>query len=153
MSQPPFHPSDDTAAQARDWLLRLASGVIDDAALQSFEHWLASPEHRRAFEYERVLWRSLGPAPAPPLQRTGLRRRGGLVAVATLALLACVLMGPEMLLQLRADHRAGTATRHLLLPDGSEAVLDAGAAIAVHFDAHLRRVELLQGRACRRLCS
>lgn len=147
MSQPPHHVSDDIAVQARDWLLRLASGVIDDVGMQDFEQWLALPGHRHTFEYERVLWRSLGPPPAPLAQRGGVRRRRGLVAVAAVALLACVLMGPQLLLQLRADHRAGVSTQQVMLPDGSQAVLDAGAAIALHFDAHTRRIELLRGRA------
>ena len=120
------HPDldmDDHAGQARDWVLALASGTLDDAGMQAFERWLAQPGHRLAFERERVLWRSLGPAPP--------RRRAR----------------PPRLLQLRADHRSGITIAHLQLPDGSRAVLDADSAIALHFDAGQRRVELLRGRA------
>ncbi|MBD9367312.1 FecR domain-containing protein [Xanthomonas sp. XNM01] len=142
------HPDldmDDHAGQARDWVLALASGTLDDAGMQAFERWLAQPGHRLAFERERVLWRSLGPAPAAGRPRR--RRRTALLAAAAVAVLACVAAMPGLLLQLRADHRSGNTIAHLQLPDGSRAVLDADSAIALHFDAGQRRVELLRGRA------
>lgn len=143
-------PEDPRVQQARDWVLRLASGTMDEQELARFEQWLQLPGHRRAFEYERQLWRSLGAPPrttvlAQPRPRRLPRRR--FAAFAAVAALACVLFGPELSLRLRADHRAAVSVREVTLPDGSRAVLDAGAAIAVHYAGDARRIELLRGRA------
>lgn len=145
------HPSDSpTAQQARDWVLRLASGTMNEQDMQAFEQWLLLPGHRHAFERERVLWRSLAARPQTsvlvqrPVQR--LRRRG-LAALAMLLLFCGVMSAPELALRMRADYRADVAIRHVSLPDGSTAVLDAGAAIAVHYGDATRRIELLRGRA------
>lgn len=115
--------------------------------MEDFERWLAVPGHRRAFEYERQLWRVLGPPAvedAPSAPRPGHRRaRLGLAAAAALALL---WVSPEAWLRLRADHRTGTAIATVALPDGSAAVLDADTAIAVDYSDTQRTVRLLRGR-------
>lgn len=141
---------DPVAEQARAWIARLASGGMDDARMQAFEQWLAQPEHRRAFEHERRLWRSLGPPPplssaAPRALRP--RRRRLHWAMATAAALALLVAWPDAWLRLQADHRSDHRVQSVQLPDGSRAVLDADSAIAVHFDDHARRIELLRGRA------
>lgn len=143
-------PETPVAQQARDWLLRLASGTMGGPDMQAFEQWLLLPGHRHAFEQQRVLWRSLGARPQTsvvlqrPVRRT---QRRWSAAVAVLMLFCAVMSAPELALRLRADHRADVAIRHVSLPDGSTAVLDAGAAIAVHYGEATRRIELLRGRA------
>ena len=147
---PPCPPADDSVlGHARDWVLRLASGTLDEQGMQQFERWLEMPGHRRAFEHERLLWRSLGARPqtsvvAIPAQRATRRR---LIVVAAVAALGCLLFGPQLLLRAQADHRAAAGIARVVLPDGSKAVLDAGSAIAVYYSGHARRVELLSGRA------
>lgn len=146
-SVPPENP---VAQQARDWVLRLASGTMGEPDMQAFEQWLLQPGHRHAFEHERVLWRSLAARPQTTVlvqrpQRHAQRR--WLAAVAVLALFCGVMSAPELALRMRADHRADVAIQHVRLPDGSTAVLDAGAAIAVHYGEATRRIELLRGRA------
>ena len=144
-------PSENPVAQqARDWLLRLASGTMGEPDMQAFEQWLRLPGHRHAFEHERVLWRSVAARPQTTVvvQRTARHvQRRWLAAVAVLALFCGVMSAPELALRMRADHRADVAIQHVRLPDGSTAVLDAGAAIAVHYGQATRRIELLRGRA------
>lgn len=146
----PTSPAPDAALaeQARDWIAWLAAGELSDARMQAFEDWLAQPGHRRAFEYERQVWRSLGPrpasAPAGALRRRPRHLRWAMAAAAVVALL---VVWPDAWLRLQADHRSQQFVQDVRLPDGSRAVLDADSAIAVHFDAHARQVELLRGRA------
>lgn len=152
MSPPHSFPSPDDpiAEQARAWLLRLASGSMDEQEMQLFEQWLVPSRHRSAFEYERTLWRSLGARPGTTVVAQPRRQRLPrlrFAALAAVAMLACMLLAPELLLRIRADHQANAGVAHVSLPDGSRAVLDAGAAIAVHYSDNLRRIELLQGRA------
>ncbi|WP_422504884.1 FecR family protein [Stenotrophomonas sp. GZD-301] len=148
---PPSSAPTPVAEQARAWIAWLASGAADDPVrMQAFEYWLAEPGHRRAFEYERQLWRSMGPRPpvAAPVEVHAPRRRRRLrVGVAAAAVLALAWSAPEAWLQLRSDHRTGTATETVALPDGSRAVLDADSAIAIRFDGRRRQVDLLRGRA------
>jgi ferric-dicitrate binding protein FerR (iron transport regulator) len=148
MSPPNMLPAandDALAEQARGWIAWLASGDISDARMQAFERWLQQPGHRRAFEHERALWRSVGPRPQAGRSRRRPRRlRWAMAAAAALAMLVA---WPEAWLRLQADHRSTHVVQDVLLPDGSRAVLDADSAIAVHFDAHARQVELLRGRA------
>lgn len=151
MSPPSSSPPPDSPAaqQARDWLLRLASGAMSEQDMQTFEQWLLLPGHRHAFEHERVLWRSLAARPQTSVVVRPARRvqRRRLAALAMLALFCGVMTAPELALRMRADHRADVAIQHVRLPDGSTAVLDAGAAIAVHYGEATRRIELLRGRA------
>lgn len=151
MSPPttPRSTADDAVAeQARDWIVCLASGDISDARMDAFERWLAEPAHRRSFEHERMLWRSVGPRPAAIERRQAARRPRRLRwAMATAAGLAVLVAWPDAWLRLQADHRSDHRVQDVHLPDGSRAVLDADSAIAVHFDDQRRRVELLQGRA------
>lgn len=152
MSPPSSSPTPDSPAaqQARDWLLRLASGNMNEQDMQTFEQWLLLPGHRHAFEHQRVLWRSLAARPQTCVlvQRPARRlQRRRLAAVAVLALFCGVMSAPELALRMRADHRADVAIQHVRLPDGSTTVLDAGAAIAVHYGEATRRIELLRGRA------
>ena len=140
------------AEQAHVWITRLASGRIDQAQLDAFEHWLAQPGHRRVFEYERQLWRSVGPHRQPGSAQPGPapRRRRRLwqrVGVATAAVLTLAVLLPEASLRWQADHRSGATLAAVTLPDGSHAVLDADSAIALHYSGGQRRVELLRGQA------
>jgi transmembrane sensor len=140
--------TDPPAEQARAWIAWLASGAVDEQRMQAFEHWLTVPGHRRAFEYERQLWRVLGPAgpdearaPRRPVYR---RMKQALAAAAVLAL---VWVAPDAWLRVQADHRTGSSVATVALPDGSAAVLDADSAIAVDYSAAQRAVRLLRGRA------
>lgn len=143
---------------ARDWIARLASGDISEAELVAYRRWATDPAHEAVFQHELALWRSLGaigdrlaprekPAPAAPAVLPKSRRRWGHAGGAIAACIAIMLVAPDAMLLVRADHRTDVAVQSIALPDGSRAVLDAGSAIALHFDGTQRRVDLLKGRA------
>lgn len=132
------------AEQAQAWIAWLASGAVDEPRMQEFERWLLAPGHRRAFEFERQLWRAVGEAPARAVRP---RRRGVRIGMAVAAALALVWVAPEAWLRLRADHVTATEVTTIALPDGSRAVLDAGSAISVDYDDTQRNIRLLRGRA------
>lgn len=160
-------PSDRSplAEQAEHWVVRLASGAITPREMAIFEAWLArSPDHRAAFDRERALWQSLegheaafASAPPSPRRRSPrgswgrswVRRHPVWTGFATVAAsLALVLAVPDAMMHLHADAMADVGqVRTLALPDGSTAMLDSGAAVAVRFDAAERRIELLRGAA------
>lgn len=57
MDEPDKRPDIDRriALDARDWIVRLTSGNVSDVDLQRFKAWRdRSPDHKRAFERERV---------------------------------------------------------------------------------------------------
>lgn len=154
-------PADKTllAEQAEYWVVRLASGDVTDEELSAFKTWLAVvPAHRAAFDRARGLWKVLEGQEAAFVSRMagqrrrdrpawirGATRRGGLAAIA--AATALVLLGPVALTHIEADHIAAIGQIQTVpLPDGSIAMLDSGAAIAVRFSSEERRIRLLRGR-------
>jgi transmembrane sensor len=142
---PPSPPhSDLLAEQAQAWIAWLASGAVDEPRMREFERWLSAPGHRRAFEFERQLWRAVGEAPAQPMRP---RLRVARIAMALAAAVALVWVAPDAWLRLRADYVTTSDVATVALPDGSRAVLDAGSAIAVDYDDAQRTIRLLRGRA------
>jgi transmembrane sensor len=142
---PPLPPHPDLLAeQAQAWIAWLASGAVDEPRMQEFERWLSAPGHRRAFEFERQLWRAVGEPPAAAAPR---RRRFARIGLALAAALALVWVAPDAWLRLRADHLTTHEVTTVALPDGSRAVLDADSAIAVDYDDTQRSIRLLRGRA------
>lgn len=158
--------------EARDWIMRLASGDITEAEMAAYHRWASVPLHKAIFAHELALWRSLDAVgdrlapsePAPEFQsepaakvtelpppriplapRIPLIRRMAQAGMAA-AVIALFLAGPEAMLRLQADYRTDLATRSLTLPDGSRAVLDADSAIAVEYSGSERRIALLRGR-------
>lgn len=145
--------------RAAHWVVRLASGAMDAAEMTQFKEWHAlSGAHRAAFDRERRLWQSLEGqrtafVSAPPSPRHRRRRwtavarpRIWLAAGAVAATLAFLV--PDMMIRLQADEMAATGdVRTIALTDGSTAMLDSDAAIAIHFDGRERRIDLLRGKA------
>ncbi|MBN9530453.1 MAG: FecR domain-containing protein [Alphaproteobacteria bacterium] len=141
-----------TDRTARGWVVRLASGEMDEGELDRFKAWLsADPSHRAAFERERLRWRdlaALAPAFAAPPQ---CRRQRRLVLAAALAVAACLAVfvaWPPLRLALLTDHATGPGQRaSITLPDGSVVELNTDSAIAVHYSPGERRIDLLRGEA------
>lgn len=143
---------------ARRWLVRLTSGEMTEREMVQFREWVEEPGHERIFQRELTNWRKLGqlreglagsirlPSAAQVLRRR-LTHWGKIGATAAVAVSSIVIFGPSLLVRAQADHLAGAELRRVTLPDGSHAVLDAGAALAVRFSDGKRRVELLRGRA------
>ncbi len=163
MDEPKQRTDDDRriAMDARDWIVRLTSGHASSDDIERFKRWRdSSPEHRDAFERERVFWRQLQVLEgafddAPPhgvSQRTAYRSVGrrafliGAGAAATAGVAALAL--PRMEQWWRSDFSTGVGEQaEFVLPDGSVAVLNTDSAIAVDFRNDLRLVELLAGEA------
>lgn len=165
MVEPDKRPDIDRriALDARDWIVRLTAGNVTDAELQRFKAWRdRSPEHRQAFERERVFWQQLqvldgksdGMPPIRPRQRHQtrgmLRRRGFLIGggVAAAAAVTATVVLPSLELYLNADFTTAVGEQaDIPLPDGSVAILNTDSAIAVDFTQQLRLVTLLKGEA------
>lgn len=128
----------------------MASGEMTAEDLAAFKAWrAAAPAHNTAFERERDLWRGLPSVAANQSHAPGPGRRR-LTAIGAGALAACLalfIFGPRAAIWIEADYQTGSAIRNVTLPDGTTAVLDAGSAIAIHYTADERRIELLHGDA------
>lgn len=148
------------ALDARDWIVRLASGNVGDAELQRFKAWRdRSPDHKRAFELERVFWQQLQildgesdgmPPFRPPRQprRGVIARRGFLIGGAAAAAAAATIALPRLETYLEADFSTAVSEQaEFRLPDGSAAMLNTDSAIALDFTPRLRLVRLLKGEA------
>src|SRR6218665_730966 len=129
--EPSEKPGAAIAENARAWVRCLASGAVEAADLDALEAWLASdPAHARAFERERGFWRDLEQhralfAEAAPIQSRDNARAarwrpaaGRVLLPALAASLVLAVMGPSLLLHLRADHVTGAGeVRAVDLPD------------------------------------
>lgn len=148
-----------TTQEARHWIARLTSGDITEPEMAAYRRWVVDVHHHAVFQHELKLWRSLDQigeqlAPHQPVaQQVAMRRRrrrdvlaasGGLAAAVCLAVF---LLGPGLWMRLHADYWTGHEIRAFTLADGTRAVLDADAAVAVHYGVRTRTIELLRGRA------
>ncbi|KAF0803481.1 anti-FecI sigma factor FecR [Alcanivorax xiamenensis] len=139
------------AETARHWVIRTASGSMDQSEQERLHRWLAADlRHRRAFEREQQFWEDLAALeadmrPAPKVTALPVRRRRflSLAAAASVALVMMVLA-----LRPQGDfHTAPGEIRTVALEDGSRMILDTDSAVDVHYDAGRRRIELRHGRA------
>lgn len=152
---------DRITKDARDWVVRLASGTITDAELSRFKAWREmSEDHARAFANERTFWQQLDAlddrhqaqgkrgtgktASAPRLGRRALLIGSGAVAASA----AGLIVAPRLKLILGADYRTAPGElSEVTLADGTRVTLNTDSALALHFQPRLRLVELLQGEA------
>lgn len=151
MREQPLDPG--ILGEAADWLVRLNERPASSADLQAIEQWRArSAQHAEAWRRAEAL---LGLRQLPPglgrqsLQRSGLSRRqmlnrlGVLMAVAPAAWLAARHLPWA---EWNADLRTAVGERkHLRLPDGSQLTLNTASAVNLAFNAHERRLRLLEG--------
>jgi len=145
-------------AEARRWIVRLASGSASDTELAALRAWRdADARHDAAFRRERQGWQDLRVIeasfanPVTYASATARRPRRSWPRVAGLAVaaaLAALIAVPRVSLWWQADHVSPHATiGQVTLADGSRAVLDGDSAISVDFDDGQRLVRLLKGRA------
>lgn len=150
--------------EATDWLILLQEAPHDPELARRFETWVRqSAVNAAAWAATATTARAIaGTVPAldarwRPWLETARRRsapsrplrRWSLAAGAAVAAsLAVAAAGPPLMLELRADHRTGTAeVETVRLADDSIVTLAPESAIAVAYAAGERRVELLAGEA------
>lgn len=153
-------PSPRQARQALRWVIRCSAGPLPEQQQRLLQRWLqADPCHALAWRQQNAFWQGLDAAGPdvlaalpeltgePALRALLPRRRLPLLLATAAALLLTVSAAPHAWLLARSDVRSGTAPRTVQLDDGSTAVLDAGSALAIDFDAGQRRLRLLRGGA------
>jgi transmembrane sensor len=148
--------------KAAAWVIRLGGTPLRDDERRGFEHWLTEhPEHRAAFDRARSTWADLAALKTEPGEIIPFRLRHAPVSARPMlgrvpAAVVVMLVGAGVgafwygnpLVMLTADYRTSPGeSRSITLADGSTVQLDTASALAVHFDGHERRVELLAGEA------
>lgn len=157
--------STSVSRQARDWVVRLASGEMSPKESDRFQSWLnRHPDHRAAFEREQQFWQQLDPLKAafvsPPLPQENCTNAGGAprfrgrratgwgLGFAAAACLMIVALGGDLKLIFLADHRTAVGEQaRVPLPDGSSVLLNTDSAITVRYAAGERHIQLLRGEA------
>lgn len=146
-------------AAAADWLVRLQSSDVDEAAAMEFDAWLAAdPANAAAYDAALSVMLELEAA-APRIEqalrtvrpgRSAASRRGwlavgGLAAAATVA----IALTPFSLIAPASQTYATAKGQHrsVTLADGSVIDLNAGSKITVSLGARERRVAMAEGEA------
>lgn len=162
----PSEQQDEIDERASLWLAKLGGGPLAPAEHRAFERWLAEdPRHSIAFREAQETWGLLGTvAKAPGALLDDVRGAAGVaetrraasrwrtfaaLAASLLVLVAgAILWSGDPMVMVAADHRTAPGERRTVqLSDGSTVELGPASAIALHFDAAERRVELLRGLA------
>jgi len=145
--------------EARDWVIRLASGEMATPERARLQAWLdASPSHREAFDREQAFWQDLNVlkddfAPSANQRRRAAPRgpvramtvAGGLAAIGLAAVLWFAGIIPSHVM---ADHVTAVGEQAIVnLPDGSVAHLNSDSAIDVRYRDALRLIVLRRGEA------
>ncbi|MBB3226466.1 transmembrane sensor [Luteibacter sp. Sphag1AF] len=156
--------------QASRWAVTVRMETLSDDQLHALSQWLAAdPVHAQWLARAESAWDIAGALrDAPPFAQAVPRARpwsmgafmrglfqwqplmpvrwAGVAATIAFVWLAVAALHP--LTSLRADYITGTGDiRDVSLPDGSHVTLGSDSALAVHYDNHVRRVQLLRGEA------
>jgi transmembrane sensor len=136
---------------AVDWWMRQRTGPLSPEDQAAFDAWRADPANAAAYDNISFMCAHLATLPHPVAKKPVLARPGiwlGLAVPLAAASVALFLVFDDLSAVLRSDHFAGTGeTKLVTLEDGSRAHLNARSAIAVHYSASQRRLELLSGEA------
>lgn len=153
----PSDPTESPREEALAWFVRLNSGDATDDDRSRFDTWLHAGEaNRAAYNRLKVIWSDLDHVPDPRIRRVRpamLSRRAALAGATGIAASAALIAGTGATFDglediLSGDYRTGTGERETITtPDGSTIELDAGTVISLEFDAEIRRLRLLCGRA------
>ncbi|MGP0630064.1 FecR family protein [Nitrospina sp. 32_T5] len=165
---------DESPQEARQWVVRLASGEMTPSEARRFKKWLhADARHRDAFRRERRLWQELealrgafaadmpgspvpvssAPAVGPandvdPLLSSPRSKNPFAVFRWAAACFCLFVLWAQFGFLWLADHRTAEGElRRVELPDGSTAHLNTATAMNVHYENGVRHIELLEGEA------
>ncbi|SLM50094.1 Anti-FecI sigma factor, FecR [Nitrospira japonica] len=148
-------------AEAAQWVVRLGAESVTEAERAACRRWKAqSPVHEAAFDHAEGMWRhvaqvgqmshesGISAKAAPSLASVNRSRWLPIAACCAGLALASIFLFEEVRVLMTADYRTVAGERReVALPDNSRVTLNTGSAIALHFDDHERRVELLNGEA------
>lgn len=156
-------------AAAAEWVIRLGAENVARGDRLHFEQWISSDiRHRDAFNFASRTWENLGElrqltgsetafpvagGVPPTLARSPRKaaRYGSALALAATFLLAIgfgfLWFGNPFVLMSADYATAPGEQKTITLADGTIVDLGSDSALAVEFDQHERRVELLSGRA------
>lgn len=155
----------EIAAQAADWIVRLSTDDPSErsAAQAGFEAWKQQDARHAATasSLEEMLGMLRGPAttesgsaraavraafPTPRKSRLAQRTVSALALACALGLPVWLALNAHPLNYLLADIRTATGVRETrTLSDGTTITLGSHSAVAPHFDAQRRTLELLEG--------
>jgi len=144
-------PSETAQQQAADWFAQLRSET-DAETRAAFAQWRdADPAHAAAYAQVEALWGDADLTAALFAGPPAVQRHPWLRRIAAAALIALSLGGALQFSgagdTLLADHTAGSGLpQRVVLRDGSQLLLDAGAAVDVDYSDKARRVILRRGR-------
>ncbi|GBU15793.1 MULTISPECIES: FecR domain-containing protein [Methylobacterium] len=138
---------DPVYEQAALWVARLSSPDATAADRKAFEAWRAAdPAHAEAYAEMDQWRRTMGRVPDPRRRRRG--KPAGLAVAAALGLAGALGHHIGLFDRLRADAWTDVGGfRAETLADGSRVDLNTDTALALHYTAAERGIELLRGEA------
>lgn len=144
-------------AQAADHMAALWSGEARESQQRAIERWRAAhPDHELAWRRLEAFRHALGSLPSEAARKALLGMPAGAVTrrkalqvlgIAALGFGAMPLMRETAAWQrVSADHHTSTGQRRaILLPDGTQLLLNSGSAVDVDYGATHRRILLRAG--------
>lgn len=161
---------------AQEWFVLLQTGQPSAEDRRKFELWRKQDaRHQAAYDELKAVWSGVeplrdafaqqatdtqpeaifaeseqsSPPPVPSLPgQSTWSTRFRWCSLGAAIVLAAVLFGPSLAIQLTADHRTGVGEQaQVELPDGSKAWLNTDTAISINFSEDHRRISLLRGEA------
>lgn len=141
--------------EALDLIIRLQDDPDNSVTLELVNRWRARGQiHENAWQEAMEIHGMAGKvmqdrrrrlSPQPRLSRRAIVT-GGLTGIAALG--TASLLGPQFVLEARADYLTRTAeVKNISLADGTRVTLGPDSAIKTRSEAKIRRVELLAGMA------
>ncbi len=139
--------SQEIRAEAAAWLARLRADDKSHADETAFRVWLAKDtRHATAFESVTEIWEATGAAWDEPITISRRPHRRALLAAAG-SLAACGVIFAVWQQAAAGTYETGVGEqKHVVLPDGTQAFLDADTKLRAHFDNTTRAVALARGR-------
>ena len=144
--------------EAADWLVQLQSGAATEEDHRAIQHWRnRSPQHAIAWQRAEALLGDLRAVPGGLASDTfqRLNRNSRVGRRQALHRLGVFLMaGPALWMAYRelpwqewsADQRTAIGEqKNVSLPDGTQLLINTGSALNIAFNAHERRIKLLEG--------
>jgi transmembrane sensor len=151
--------SPDVAERALEWVLELQGDPVSPAVVQAWVRWCAEhPDHELAWQRIESVRGKLRPLASPVhsaiaqatlTQPDSAHRRDAIKALAVLVFAGGAAWGVERYAPWPAwasDYRTAAGERRtMILPDGTQLVLNTDSAVDVRFQDDERRVKLIAG--------